>query len=434
MRVFKNKNIPLQNINKLFIMNKRKIASILLLFTIALGLNAQKKDFKFQFYGQVRADIFYNSRTSQEMIDGLFYLYPLNKELDADGKDLNARTSGNFYILCTRLGLNVEGPKLGAAKTFAKIEGDFRGAGSDLFTFRIRHAYFQLNWEKSDLLVGQTWHPMFGEVYPQVQNISTGAPFQPFSRAPQMRYRYNFDGFQVIGAFVWQSQFSNIGPGNARSVKYLKNSCVPEIYAGLNYRNGHWLAGVGLEFLSIMPRTQTSVTTDIDNSPVNKIYKTSARITTLSYEAYVRYTSDKWFIAAKSIYGSNLTQLCMLGGYGVKTVDPLNDKQTYSPYRISSTWFNAVYGKKWRPGVFLGYSKNMGTAKTITDTSYGLGLNIKQLTQAGVEFSYNVPHWSFGVEYSATSAWYGKNKNNGKVYDTNTVTNNRIVGVAMFIF
>ena len=76
----------------------------------------------------------------------------------------------------------------------------------------------------------------------------------------------------------------------------------------------------------------------------------------------------------------------------------------------------------------------MGTAKTITDTSYGLGLNIKQLTQAGVEFSYNVPHWSFGVEYSATSAWYGKNKNNGKVYDTNTVTNNRIVGVAMFIF
>ena len=412
-------------------MKRRNILTIIIALTAFLHLNAQKKDFKFNFYGQIRADIFYNSRASQEMIDGLFYMYPLDKQLDADGKDLNARASGNFYVLCTRLGVNVEGPKLGNARTFAKVEGDFRGAGADLFTLRIRHAYFQLNWNEADLLVGQTWHPLFGEVYPQVLNISTGAPFQPFSRAPQIRYRHSFDGFQAIGALVWQSQFTNIGPGNARSVKYLKNSCLPEIYAGLNYRTSNWLFGAGIELLSIMPLTQT----EINDGSQTKVYKTNERITTLSYDAYIRYTNADWLVAAKTVLGSNLTQLCMLGGYAVKSIDPYNGKQTYTPYRMSSTWLNVVYGRKWQPGIFAGYSKNLGTSHANTGTVYGLGTDIKQLVAAGAELSYKLPHWSFGVEYSSTSAWYGtRSKTNGRVYDANCVTNQRIVGVAIFIF
>ena len=104
----------------------------------SLSILAQKK-FNFKFYGQIRTDLFYNSRASQEMIDGLFYMYPLNKQLDADGKDLNARFSGNFYALTTRFGVDVAGPKLGSAETFAKIEGDVRGAGTSTDTIRMRH-------------------------------------------------------------------------------------------------------------------------------------------------------------------------------------------------------------------------------------------------------------------------------------------------------
>ena len=76
-----------------------------------LNIVAQEKKFKFDFYGQIRTDIFYNSRASQEMIDGLFYLYQLDKDLDANGRDLNERFSGNFYVLTSRLGVNVTGPK-----------------------------------------------------------------------------------------------------------------------------------------------------------------------------------------------------------------------------------------------------------------------------------------------------------------------------------
>lgn len=415
-------------------MKTKGLLLITLFYLSNLATYAQKK-FSFDFYGQLRTDIFYNSRASQEMIDGLFYMYPLNKQFDAAGEDLNARFSGNFYVLTTRLGLNIKGPNLGKATTFAKIEGDFRGAGSNLYTIRMRHAYFQLNWQSSDLLLGQTWHPLFGEIYPQVVNISTGAPFQPFSRAPQIRFRHTFNGFQAIGALVWQSQFTSIGPDNVRSANYIKNSCIPEIYAGINYRNNHWIAGIGIELYSMMPLTQTK-TVVIDNGIVNnKIYKTNQRITTLSYEAYLKYKTEDWFVSAKTILGNNLTQLCMLGGYAVKSIDSETGKQTYAPIKNTSTWINAVYGKTWKPGIFLGYTKNLGTGDAITNNVYGMGTDIKQVAAAGIELSYNLPHWCFGLEYSATAAWYGNlNSSNGKINSTDKVTNHRIVGMASFIF
>ena len=161
------------------------------------GVMAQKEGFGYKFYGQVRTDLFYNSRSNSETVDGLFYMYPKDVAPDADGKDLNAKPDGNFYTLYTRLGVNVTGPTLGKAKTSAKVEVDFRGSGTTYSLFRIRHVYFNLDWGKSALLVGQTWHPLYGDVAPEILNLNMGAPYQPFSRAPQVRYRFTNKKFQV---------------------------------------------------------------------------------------------------------------------------------------------------------------------------------------------------------------------------------------------
>ena len=84
-----------------------------LLFTILLLSSttsfAQLKDFSYKFYGQIRTDLFYNSRANEETVDGLFYMYPKDKVYDADGKDLNATANGSFYALYTRMGLDVQG-------------------------------------------------------------------------------------------------------------------------------------------------------------------------------------------------------------------------------------------------------------------------------------------------------------------------------------
>ena len=133
---------------------------------------------------------------------------------------------------------------------------------------------------------------------------------------------------------------------------------------------------------------------------------------------------------------SNLTQACMLGGYAVTSVDPRTGEQEYTPYRHSMTWLNIVYGKKWKPGIFVGYAKNLGTSdELVSEKLYGTGTNLDKLVTAGAELTYNVPHWKFGVEYTLSSAWYGKlDKSDGKIIDTHSVSNNRIVAVAMFMF
>ena len=116
----------------------------LLLFAalcMVMAGHAQKKNFSYKFYGQVRGDLFYNSRANAEIVDGLFHLYPKDKNLDADGNDLNATANGSFYLLYSRLGVDVTGPNIGKAVTTAKLEADFRGSGSNWAVLRIRHAY-----------------------------------------------------------------------------------------------------------------------------------------------------------------------------------------------------------------------------------------------------------------------------------------------------
>ncbi len=406
----------------------RRLTVLLCFFlcTLLSAVYAQKKKFSYKFYGQVRGDLFYNSRSNAEIVDGLFHLYPKDIAPDADGKDLNARPDGSFYLLYSRLGLDVSGPNIGKAKSSAKIELDFRGSGSNFALFRIRHAYVNLDWGKSAVLIGQTWHPLFGDVYPQMLNLSTGAPFNLFNRSPMLRYRYTNSGWQLTAAAIWQLQYLSAGP-NGKSEEYIKNSCIPEFFVGADYKGNNWVAGAGMEVLSLKPRTQSTVG--------QSVYKVNERITSLSFEAHAKYTNNDWMVSAKTMLASNLTQGCMLGGYGVTAIDARTGEQEYTPFRHSTTWINVVYGKKWQPGLFVGYLKNLGTSKALVGSTYGVGLDVDQVFTTNVQLSYCLPHWKIGMEYSPSVAWYGDmNKGNGKIVNTHSVTNHRILGVVMYMF
>ena len=400
----------------------------------SLGAVAQKKGFSYKFYGHVRADLFYNSRANQETVDGLFNVFPKDVKLDPNGEDLNATPNSNFYMLYTRLGLDVKGPKIGKVSTKAKVEIDFRGSGSTFGVIRLRHAYFNLAWDKgSSLLIGQTSYPFFGDVFPHILNLNTGSPYQPFGRGPQLRYRLNRKNFQLTTAFVWQSNYLSIGPNNKKSQNYIKYSCVPDFYLGLDYKSANWTVGIGAESTSLKPRTESEMVL----ADGKRTYKVNERINSVSYEAHLQYKKDDWFVAAKSTLGSNMTHTCMMGGYGVTDVNAVTGEKEYTPIRVSSTWFNMTYGKVWRPGVFVGYTKNLGTSESLL-TGYeltGLGTNLDQLVSGGAELTYNMKHWKFGLEYLYTSAHYGDvNYNDGRVYNTHTVGNHRLVATAMFMF
>ena len=413
---------------------KKVFMSLALLVGVSGSVFAQKKGFDYKFYGQVRTDLFYNTRSNSETVDGLFYMYPLDENLDPNGHDLNGVGNGNFYTLYTRLGVDVTGPMLGKAKTSAKVEVDFRGSGTTYSLFRIRHVYFNLDWGKSALLVGQTWHPLYGDVAPEILNLNMGAPYQPFSRAPQIRYRFTSNNFMLTAA-IWQSQYLSVGPktnkpgetSTRKSQEFMKKSCVPEFYLGVDYKRPGLIAGAGLHVSSITPRTQSETE--------DAVYFVNERVTGISGEAHVKYTKENWLVSAKTVLGTNLTQTSTVGGYGITSIDEVTGKQQYSPLRTSSTWVNVAYGKKWRPALFFGYLKNLGATKEVPYGALGTGTTLDQLFTGTAELTYNIPHWKFGAEYSLCNAWYGDEFDaKAKAINSHSILNHRIVLVALFQF
>ena len=415
---------------------KNVLPAVMLAFCSVYGHSEDKKDFGFKFYGQVRADLFYNSRSNSETVDGLFYMYPKDHSYDADGNDLNAKPDGSLYTMYSRLGVDVAGPEMGnGITTSAKVEVDFRGSGTNYYMIRLRQAYFNLGFGKSSFLVGQTWHPFYGDVAPDILNLNMGAPFQPFSRAPQIRYMYKNRNLQLKATALWQSQYLSVGPssngagatGTRKSQDFIKNGCIPELVLNADYKGNGWLAGAGVDMTSIVPRTQSEYN--------GEIYKVKERITTVSAEAHLKYTGNDLTVAAKTVLGSNFTQASGVGGYGIKSVDKRTGEQEYSPLRVSSTWVNVAYGKKWRPGVFVGYLKNLGAADDVVGVlGTGVGDGLDQLVSVSAELTYNLPHWKFGLEYMASTAWYGTLQHDAKIDGTHTVTNHRLVLTALFQF
>ena len=417
----------------------KKLILLLAGICMVFPATAQKKNFTYKFYGFVRGDLFYNTRVNMAPVDGNFYLYPLDKRPDADGKDLNAGPNGSFYTFTSRLGVDVTGPDIGTARSSAKIEVDFGGFSSSTTMLRIRSGrlflFEQLRppegrriFRLDCLQYHCGGHPLFGSVCPDILNLSTGAPFQPFNREPQIRYQYKVEDVKLTASALWQLQYLSSGP-NGMSEEYIKNSCVPEFYVGADYASASgWLTGGGVHLISLKPRT-SSVWNE-------KTYKVNERMTALSYEAHVKYTGRHFTFAAKSLLASCLDHTALIGGYGISSIDPDNGEQEYTPFWHSTSWINFTCGTKWKGHFFAGYTKNLGTADVLVSaTVYGMGLDIDQLITVSLNVSYNLPHWKFGFEYCPATAYYGTTDlESGRIEQTHAITNHRILGLMMYYF
>jgi len=410
----------------------------LTLFTLFLIIpifaQENSSNLQFKFRGFVRGDFFYDSRQHVASSEGLLFLYPKDREEDALGEDLNALASSGFYYLSTRPAVEVTGLKAFDAAVSAYMEGDFAGFGGAYGSstiLRLRLAYMKMDWKKYSLLMGQAWHPFFLTIIPEQLSLSTGAPFQPFARSPQARFDYKMDKFTLSAAGVYQFQFTSNGP-NGKSSVYQKNALLPELVAVVDYKNQSITTGLGLNFLTLKPRSQSLID--------DKIYKVDENFSSLSYMAYLKYTENLFSLGVKTTYGQNNVNMLMLGGYGVKSIDPKNGKQEYTNFNYSTTWANVSYGKKYKANLFAGYSKNLGSEDSLVENSplYGEGLAVDNLSRIVSTFSYNIPHFSLGAEYEFSKANYGDtgtfNWKKGTYSSTHAVYSHRIVGVIRYLF
>lgn len=389
----------------------------------------------YQFYGTVRGDASFDTRKSVSAFEGLLLLYPLDKSRDANGKDINRHPSSGFYGFNSRAGITVSGLNVFNAELSAQLEGDFAGfsgSNGNSSILRIRQAFIKMQWEHMALTVGQTWHPLFLPVIPNVISLSTGAPFNAFNRSPQIRYEYSCKKFHVLAAAIYQFQFTSNGP-NGKSNKYQQNAILPELYLGIGYKSETLVMGAGMNYLTLEPRSLS----ELENGAV---YKVRERLGSLSYMGYLRYTKGLFTVGAKTIYGQNLANQTMFGGYGIKHIDPLTGKRQYTNFNHTSSWVDIAYGKKYKGSVFAGYLRNLGSGKTLIENSpvFGDGLAVQDLYRLCATFTYNVPHFSLGLEWEMTAAAYGDegtfNYRKGRFDDSHSVNNQRIVAVISYSF
>lgn len=407
----------------------KRIILFFVLFSTMAPTAFAADNISLKWYGFVRSDFYINSRANEEAIDGVLHLFPKPIVLDGTGKDINAVPQAEMLSVATRMGLDIQGTKLFGATSTAKIEFDFAGTGALFFLVQLRQAYVQLLWENDALLVGQTWHPMFGSVSPTGVSFNSGSPFQPFNRSPQIRYAHQFgENFSLMGAALYQMQYTSNGPIGF-SASYMKNSLTPNLHVNLEYNNKGIVAGVGLDYKRIKPDANS--------------------ISSLSIVGYGQYIKSLLQIKAKAIWGQNLADYCMPGGYA-KALPFMNDSfdHTWANMKNFNTWVNVVYGKQWQVGLFAGYMQNLGLGFSWANlhdfgggyTVYGRGFYaasqeiLDRLVRVAPMVIYNLNNLQLGLEYNLTGANYGVIGSNGRATNPYTVTNHRLLASVVYSF
>ena len=379
-----------------------------LLFGNTLFGQEKPKEWDVSLYGFARADYIFDSRKSAYVREYNLNLYPLDVAKDTNGEDKNATGSSNFLSVTSRIGVKFKGPDVFKAKISGNIEGDFfgntevnantSGTGS-IGLFRLRHATIKLDWTKTSLTFGQTWYPTFvPEVFPGVANFNTGIMFNPFGWASQIRFKQKLSDKISLDLVAYKDRefTASSVTGTAPNTPSF-NSTIPTLHGQLQFKNKNIVAGVGAEFQSLKPVTESGGLVSDEKLNSSTVF------------GYFKYSNDDIIAKFYGISGGNLTHLVMLGGYG--SYANSNGIDSYKPTRTSAFWLDIASNKqKIAPGIFAGYTKNNGLSDAGYKALYMRGLNGTTRAvdnvwrvSARVDFKENKFKLSPEVEYTAAT-------------------------------
>jgi hypothetical protein len=385
---------------------KRALLIITALFVSTLSIS---QEFGIQWKGFVKTDYFFDTRQTVTIREGHFLLYPANELPDMNGEDINASPSLNMLSIQSRLTGIITAPDVFGAKSSGMIEGAFFGhSDGDINGFRLRHAFTKLSWEKTELLFGQTWHPMFiAECFPEVISFNTGVPFVVFSRNPQARFTYKAGAIKFSASLLSQRDFASFGGSNS-----LRNAAIPDMQIQLSYKSKKLLMGAGAGYKELLPRLKT-----------DRNYIETSRVKALSYMAYARFDTDKLTLKAEGIYGANMYDGVMLGGYAQKLPANLNDYllfdyREYTAINTFSFWTEIMTksSSKLQFGLFGGYTQNLGANENIynfqtTMPYFSRGYDIAYVYRVAPRAIYSEGKLKIALEAEYTVAGYGNTRN-----------------------
>ena len=406
---------------------------IILFASVSLMIHASalspesKPAFGISFTGFVKNDFILDTRQTVSVREGHFLLYPEDVLLDKDGKDINARANFNYLSIQTRLTGTITGPDAFGAKTSGIIEGAFFGAtNSDINGFRLRHAFVRLNWTNTELLLGQYWHMKFiTACFPGTISFNTGAPFQYFSRNPQIRITQRFGNFSIAGMAATERDFSS--PGGTEG---LRNALLPDLNGQIVYQTKNLMLGATVGYKRIVPRIQT-----------DSLYKTSTGIGGMSGNLFLKAQSEKMTFKVQATYLENGYDGISIGGFAVSSItDPERDYRAYTTLDALNFWTELhTNGDFVQLGLFAGYSKNLGSREALDDVrtlpTYSRGCNIASIYRISPRVMVTSGKVSFAFELEYTGAFYGDAVDEfARVSDLELVANYRFLVAAYYFF
>ncbi|MEN8224942.1 MAG: hypothetical protein ABFS05_06225 [Bacteroidota bacterium] len=394
-------------------MNSKVSIFVLLAFMLmSLSLSAQDEQktpiWGIHFTGFVNAQAFYDTRQIVEARAGMVSLFPKDAEYDVEGKDINAKAHFNQAAMTTRLRGNISGPDALGAKTRGVIETDFTGSSNaDNNGLRLREAWVQLDWKHVDLLIGQYWHPLYvAEIRPKTIGLNLGAPFHPFARHNQVRLTYKTNELKIIAVAASQRDYASPGP-EGRSPQYLRNAVIPNLDLQIQWTRSIMLLGGGIDYKIIQPRLSVVF-------PPAGEFKTNEKLSSMAWTVFARLDFPSILLKTQIVWGQNLSEFIMLGGYVEHEIDSIEHHISYKPASQLSVWLDAsTKGKTVKFGLLAGYAKNQGYEGRMADGAYyGLGEDISYIYRISPRVEWYSGKFMLGLEMEYTVAAYGYTNEN----------------------
>ena len=424
---------------------------ILLLAALLTGSAAfaQETPAKFKLYGFIRNYMTADTRAVNAGTEDLYYYMPKGHDYKnattADSKfDANEGFNWRFVSLTTRLGLDVSGYKFGTMGVSGKVEADFYNLSGSVPILRLRQAFMKLAWDESpvSLTLGQTWHPMAADM-PHMNNLETGAPFNPFNRSPQVTLDYKAGDFTFTASLLYLNHYLPTGPAG-KTKDYYKYG-LPELYAGFTYKSGKFTGKLGLDMVNMRPYRTVKATWV--NSP-DAVSKVKGMLTTFSPFVFLQYTDGMFQLRAKSILAQAGEHMNLLSGYGISNFDWTKGVVIeYTPMQDWASFVSFSYGKKVQAMCMLGYMKQLGTTKDLF-TGYvpdegnlwmntAADVHIQQAFRATPTVAWNIGKFTLSLEYNLTAAEFGSGTRDARGMYTGEkewILNHRFICMTKFNF
>ena len=386
-----------------------KIVAIVAIVTIGtIGTIRAQAPFTLSWHGFVNPHYYADSRSVVGGREDMMLFYPKPIVRDSLGRDINDGWQADMLAITARLGLRVSGPDMLGAKTSAYVEGDFTGStNATINDLRLRHAYIVMQWNRwvvddlyetpHMLIVGQYWYPMvIHEIMPMTNPLNMGAPFHCYARQPQVRYTYSLGRWEAVAVACWQ--LDNMSQGlldgvQTSSTQFARHSLVPELNLQLRYLTKHLFVGAAVNLKTIQPIVQTTYTA---------VQPSQEKHTSLSYSFFGKTNIGPVTVKAQTLLNNSLYEGCSLGGYLMLADSSFED------WHFNTVWLDIEKSTgHWRPGLFLGYARNLDYGNTAYTHCFGRGHDMEYLWRIQPRLTYKtLTGLDFTAEAEYTCAGY----------------------------